>query len=209
VTAVEGVGAAMGPDAVPGCADSATADEPGSALTSAVGDAQRGDEPALVYLYRRINPGLERYLAVLVGPDAEDVASETWAQVCRDLSRFSGDGAGFRGWVATIGRNRAFDHLRARGRRPVDPVPVESLHHQPAADDTAASALEMISTESALALIATLPRDQAEAVLLRAVLGLDAAAAGKVMGKRPGTVRVAAHRGLRALAERLAAGDQS
>jgi RNA polymerase sigma-70 factor (ECF subfamily) len=52
-------------------------------------------------------------------------------------------------------------------------------------------------------LIATLPRDQAEAVLLRVVLGLDAEAAGQVLGKRAGAVRTAAHRGLRRLARQL------
>ena len=52
-------------------------------------------------------------------------------------------------------------------------------------------------------LIATLPPDQAEAVLLRVVVGLDAASAGRVLGKRPGAVRTAAHRGLRRLAELL------
>ena len=63
---------------------------------------------------------------------------------------------------------------------------------------------ERMSTEQAIALIATLPRDQAEAVLLRAVLGLDPAAAADVLGKRAGAVRVAAHRGLKSLARRLA-----
>ncbi|HTX28443.1 MAG TPA: sigma factor-like helix-turn-helix DNA-binding protein, partial [Streptosporangiaceae bacterium] len=47
---------------------------------------------------------------------------------------------------------------------------------------------------------------QAEAVLLRAVLGLDAATAAKVLGKRPGAVRTAAYRGLHTLATRLDAG---
>jgi RNA polymerase sigma-70 factor (ECF subfamily) len=48
-----------------------------------------------------------------------------------------------------------------------------------------------------------LPSDQAEAVLLRAVVGLDADSAGKILGKRAGAVRTAAYRGLRALAKRL------
>jgi len=60
-----------------------------------------------------------------------------------------------------------------------------------------------LSTESALALIGCLPRDQAESVLLRYVVGLDAPAAAKVLGKRSGAVRVAAHRGLRRLATLL------
>jgi RNA polymerase sigma-70 factor (ECF subfamily) len=44
---------------------------------------------------------------------------------------------------------------------------------------------------------------EAEAVLLRAVLGLDAQTAGQVLGKRAGAVRTAAHRGLRTLARQL------
>ena len=142
---------------------------------------------------------------VLAGPDAEDVAAETWAQVCRDLGDFRGDGDGFRGWVATIGRHRALDHLRARGRRPAAVAPLEDLVTWPAPGDTAGLALESISTGAAIALIRSLPRDQAEAVLLRAVIGLDAKAAGKVLGKRPGAVRTAAYRGLRTLAGRLEA----
>ncbi len=48
-----------------------------------------------------------------------------------------------------------------------------------------------------------LPRDQAEAVLLRVVVGLDGPAAARVLGKRPGAVRTAAYRGLRRLARQL------
>ena len=68
-------------------------------------------------------------------------------------------------------------------------------------DDTAGSALEVVSTESAIAMIAGLPPDQAEAVLLRVVMGLDVPTTAHVLGKRPGAVRTAAHRGLRRLAE--------
>jgi RNA polymerase sigma-70 factor (ECF subfamily) len=172
-------------------------------LDIAVEAAQLGDEAAFARVYRAVQPGLLRYLAVLVGPDAEDVASETWAQVCRDLGTFRGDGDGFRGWVATIGRHRALDHLRARGRRPIGSVSVEDLVALPAAEDTAGVAFESLSTAAAIALIRSLPQDQAEAVLLRSVMGLDATSAGKVLGKRPGAVRTAAYRGLKALAARL------
>jgi RNA polymerase sigma-70 factor (ECF subfamily) len=171
-------------------------------LTAAVHTAQRGDDDAFRVVYRTVQPGLLRYLRVLVGGDAEDVASETWLQVVRDLSSFRGDADGFRGWVATIGRHRAMDHLRRVQRRP-STAPVDQLAELPADHDTAASALESVSTDSALALIATLPRDQAEAVLLRVVMGLDAKTAARVLGKRAGAVRTAAHRGLRRLAESL------
>ena len=73
----------------------------------------------------------------------------------------------------------------------------------PGGDDTAGAAEESLSTTRAIELIAGLPPDQAEAVLLRAVVGLDAKSAAAVLGKRPGAVRVAAHRGLKTLAARL------
>jgi RNA polymerase sigma-70 factor (ECF subfamily) len=167
-----------------------------------------GDEDAFRLVYRAVQPGLVRYLAVLVGAaDAEDVAAEAWAQAVRDLARFSGDLDGFRGWVTRIGRNRALDHLRARARRPVVDSDLADLPDVPLTDSAESEALGLVSTGEALALIATLPPDQAEAVLLRAVVGLDAPTAARVLGKRPGAVRTAAYRGLRTLAERIPAGE--
>ncbi|QDY08588.1 RNA polymerase sigma factor [Micromonospora sp. HM134] len=174
-------------------------------LTGAVAAAQAGDEESFRVLYRSLQPGLLRYLTALVGPDAEDVASETWLQIARDLSRFTG--GEFRAWAVTIARNRAMDHLRRQRRRPSLPVPVQALSDLASDADTAERAGETIGTESALALIATLPPREAEAVLLRAVIGLDAETAGRVLGRRPGAVRTAAHRGLRRLAAMLERGD--
>ncbi|WCN84655.1 RNA polymerase sigma factor [Micromonospora sp. LH3U1] len=170
-------------------------------LSESVSAAQAGDEDAFRYLYRSLQPGLLRYLTALVGADAEDVASETWLQISRDLPSFTG--GEFRAWTVTIARNRAMDHLRRLRRRPSLPVPVQALVDLASDADTAEGASETIGTETALALIATLPPREAEAVLLRAVIGLDAGSAGRVLGRRAGAVRTAAHRGLRRLAALL------
>jgi RNA polymerase sigma-70 factor (ECF subfamily) len=164
--------------------------------------ARSGDELAFAAVYRVTHPRLVRYAAALVGQDADDVAAEAWLQIARDLPKFSGTESAFRAWAAAIVRNRALDHIRALSRRPSFPVETEYLD-RPASDDTEASAAASISTSEAIAMITSLPREQAEAVLLRAVVGLDANAAAQVLGKRPGAVRVAAHRGLRTLARRL------
>lgn len=175
-------------------------------LDEAVRAAQRGDSAGFRVLYRDLQPRLLRYLRALVGEDAEDVASETWLQIARDMARFSGDHDGFRGWATTIARHRAMDHLRRDSRRPsAAPVPAEELAWLAARDDTAELALEALSTDAAIRLIASLPSDQAEAVLLRAVVGLDADTAGRILGKRAGAVRTAAYRGLRSLSRRLPA----
>jgi RNA polymerase sigma-70 factor (ECF subfamily) len=168
------------------------------ALDHAVAAMQAGDEAAFRCVYREVQPPLLRYLTVLVGvTDAEDVASEAWGQAFRDLDRFEGDADGFRGWITTIARNRALDHLRHASRRPTSDEPVEDMVDLRAEVDVEADILGRVQSEAAIALIATLPRDQAEAVMLRAVLGFDAPTAGRILGKRPGAVRVAAHRGLR------------
>ncbi|MEV8555287.1 RNA polymerase sigma factor [Streptomyces sp. NPDC051917] len=176
-------------------------------LGAAVARAQDGDETAFAVAYRIVQPALLGYLRGLVGEDAEDVASEAWLEIARDLRRFKGDGAGFRGWTATIARHRALDHLRRRRVRPqAAPLEQDALE-LPGRLDTHDQALESLSTARALELVHSLPRDQAEAVLLRVVVGLDGPAAARVLGKRPGAVRTAAHRGLKRLARQLGGQD--
>ena len=172
-------------------------------LGLAVDRAQRGDEDAFAVAYRMVQPGLLGYVRGLVGEDAEDVASDAWLEIARDLGRFRGDGAGFRGWTATIARHRALDHLRKRQRRPRTALLEQDILQFPGGYDTADAALETLSTEMALELIGGLPREQAEAVLLRVVVGLYGPAAARVLGKRTGAVRTSAYRGLRRLARQV------
>ena len=172
-------------------------------LGAAVARAQEGDEAAFAVAYRLVQPGLLGYLRGIVGDDAEDVASDAWLEIARDLGRFRGDGAGFRGWTATIARHRALDHLRRQKVRPRPAALEQDVLELPGPHSTLDQALEALSTERALELVRTLPRDQAEAVLLRVVVGLDGPAAARVLGKRPGAVRTAAHRGLKRLAARF------
>ncbi|GAA2297329.1 MULTISPECIES: RNA polymerase sigma factor [Streptomyces] len=181
-------------------------------LTAAVLAAQEGDETAFRTVYRSVHPRLLGYVRTLVGDgDAEDITSEAWLQIARDLHRFNGDADRFRGWAARIARNRALDHIRMRGRRPAIGGDESELEFRPSDADTAGEAMEAIGTGKALGLISQLPQDQAEAVVLRVVLGLDAKSAAAVLGKRPGAVRTAAHRGLRRLADLIgpAAGGDS
>ncbi|MEU9474484.1 sigma-70 family RNA polymerase sigma factor [Streptomyces sp. NPDC048191] len=178
-------------------------------LGAAVARAQEGDESAFAVAYRIVQPGLLGFLRGIVGDDAEDVAADAWLEVARDLGRFKGDGAGFRGWTATIARHRALDHLRRRRVRPRAGGTEQDVLDLPAPHNTHEQALESLSTARALELVRRLPRDQAEAVLLRVVVGLDGPAAARVLGKRPGAVRTAAHRGLKRLAVQLGVGGEA
>lgn len=167
-------------------------------LERALRTAQDGDETGFAVLWRALHPAVLRYLRVVVGDAAEDVASETWLQVARDLHRFSGGIGEFRGWLFRIARHRGIDDRRRAGRRSEDPA--ETVDASVYAPDPAVLAEEGIATSWALKIIATLPADQAEAVMLRVVAGLDVATTATVLGKRSGAVRVATMRGLRRLA---------
>ena len=107
------------------------------------------------------------------------------------------------GWITTIGRHRALDHLRHSRRRPVSEDPVDEMVDLPDSADVEADTLTRVESEAVVRLIGSLPRDQAEAIMLRTVLGFDAPTAGQILGKRPGAVRAASHRGLKRLAKKL------
>jgi RNA polymerase sigma-70 factor (ECF subfamily) len=169
-------------------------------LDDALARARVGDETGFLELWRTLQPRLLRYLRVQCRENYEDVAAETWFQVVRDLSKFIGDADGFRAWVFTVARHRAIDAARASAARPLTLVPDigDSDSHGTAAS-AEAQAMERFSTERAVELVASLPPEQAEMVMLRVVAGLDVAVVAQIVGKSPGAVRVSVHRGLKAL----------
>jgi RNA polymerase sigma-70 factor (ECF subfamily) len=171
-------------------------------LDDAILAARDGDEAAFAWLWRDLNPRLVRYLSTLApAGSASDIASETWLQVVRHLGTFDGDGRAFRGWLFTIARSKVVDAARRDRRRPATHADDDALAATPAADDTEAAVFERIGTDRALALIATLPPDQAEVIMLRVVADLDTLEVARIVRKSPGAVRVLAHRGLRRLQE--------
>ena len=170
-----------------------------SVLGDALARASAGDEAGFLELWRSLQPRLLRFLRVIGCDDPDDVASETWLQVVRDLHKFSGGEEDFRRWLFTIGRHRAIDAARARSRRPAAPMAtgLDILADEQMVED---QVLDGISVRAAIALLAGLSRDQAETVALRVIAGLDTPDVAKILGKSAGAVRVALHRGLKTLA---------
>jgi RNA polymerase sigma-70 factor, ECF subfamily len=167
--------------------------------------ARGGDEQAFAVLWRELQPAVLRYFQVVAAPAAEDLAADTWMAVIGGLGRFRGEERAFRAWIFTLARHRAIDWHRQARRRPFSSVPAEQLEERAAPDHPALEVVEGHSTQAALALVAELPADQAEVVALRVLGGLEVAEVARILGKRPGTVRVLAHRGLRRLAQRVEA----
>lgn len=180
-------------------------------LTSVIGEdfpavlaaAQEGSEAAFSALWRDGNPALLRYLQAAAPHAADDVAAETWVQVVRGLPRFHGDERDWRSWLFTIARRRAIDEGRRRSRHPAAPLDDLPRDREPRSPDTALLAAENLSTAALVRQIRALPPLQADVILLRVLADLDNEAVARMVGRSPGAVRVAAHRGLRNLVQQL------
>jgi RNA polymerase sigma-70 factor (ECF subfamily) len=179
----------------------------GQEFAEVLAAAQGGSEAAFSRLWRDGNPALLRYLRVVAPEAAEDVAAETWLRVVRGLAGFRGDEQAWRAWLFTTARRRVIDQARHRSRRPERALEETLPDRLPTSPDAADLAIEHIGTRSAMALVARLPAHQAEVIMLRVVAGLDTEMVARLVGRSPGAVRVAAHRGLRRMAEMLSGTD--
>ena len=169
--------------------------------------AGQGEQRALTEIYRAYNPRLLRYLRAQEPGMAEDLAAEVWLAVARGLSRFSGDEAGFRGWIFTIARHRLIEHRRKVARHRTELMPHDRLDgpiERGFGGDPAWLVIEQLGVQETIEmLVAGLAPDQAEAVLLRVLGGFDVTEVARIMGKSPGSVRVLCHRALKRLAARM------
>jgi RNA polymerase sigma-70 factor (ECF subfamily) len=165
--------------------------------------AREGDPTAVSGLWRSLNPDLLRFLRARDQRSADDIASETWIRVGRSVRRFEGSEEDFRAWFFTIARRALIDWHRAESRRASTPVDDAIFDELTADADTAGAAIERLDTEAALRLVALLPPDQAEVIVLRVIAGLDVERVAEIVQKKVGNVRVMQHRGLRRLAAML------
>jgi RNA polymerase sigma-70 factor (ECF subfamily) len=152
-----------------------------------IDSARQGSPWALGCLYRRFQPGLLRMLAVIAPHQCEDLASDVWLEVAASLSRFEGDEKEFRAWLAATARGQVIDAARRSARRP------------DRSDVASADALASFAAR----VVAVLPHDQADVVLLRVLGGLDVDDVARTLHKQPGAVRSLQQRALRRLARQL------
>jgi RNA polymerase sigma-70 factor (ECF subfamily) len=172
-------------------------------MEEVIARAQQGDRDAMGHLWRTYHHLLLRYFRGKGMAEPDDLAQTVWLEVATSLARFEGDETDFRRWLFTIATRRRIDDIRARKRRQEFELQQVAAGH-PGAPDAGIEADRVMSVDRAIALVRTLPTDQAEAVLLRIIADLDVADVAAIMGRRTGTIRVLVHRGLKRLHEQTA-----
>lgn len=161
--------------------------------------AEKGDGVA----YRRLLSELAGFIRAVVrsrsalglaAADVEDVVQETLLAI--HLKRGTWDpGQPVAPWVAAIARNKMVDALRRRGRRVEIPVD-DFAEILPAPQDE-----EHLSPRETEKLLSALKGRQHEIVRAITMDGDEVADVAKRLDMSAGAVRVALHRGLKALAE--------
>ncbi len=169
--------------------------------------ARLADRDALAELWRTHQAPLLRYLRARRAPSPDDLASQVWIDVATSIHRFEGDADDFRRWLFTIAHRRSVDEIR-RAVRASNPatIDVRSADRVAGAD---ADHERHTALERAIALVSTLPDNQAEAIMLHVVNDLPTADVAAIMGISQGNVRVLVHRGVTRLRRKTSVTDES
>lgn len=164
--------------------------------------AKEGAEWAWAVLYRDLAGSVTGYLASRGAREPEDLASETFLQVARNVHGFEGDEAAFRSWVFVIAHRRLIDSRRAQGRRPTTTrlSGEETEHPGGDVEDEAVDQLVTIELKAAFDKLTEIQRD---VLALRIIGHLTLEETAEVVGKRVGAVKAAQRRGLLALHQHL------
>lgn len=161
-------------------------------------DAEGLDSASFALLYQEHRLPVYRYLRARTRSDADalDLAADTFERAFASLGRFRQRDGGARAWLLRIARNAAIDAHR-RHRTTVGLADAD-VHLGRIAVETDRLRRERTTI---VELVARLPSDQQEALLLRYAGGLTAREIGAVMGKRESAVQKQIERGLAALRE--------
>jgi RNA polymerase sigma-70 factor, ECF subfamily len=172
--------------------------ERGAELATLVASARRGDRPAFAELYQRFHRAVHGVVLARVRyADAADVVQDVFAIALERLPQL-GEVAAFPGWIMSIARNRAIDHVRA-----LKPPHAERSWELDELSDLPVEASRSAEVAQVLTALRALPEAYQETMILRLVEGMTGPEIAEQTGLSPGSVRVNLHRGMKLLRERL------
>jgi RNA polymerase sigma-70 factor (ECF subfamily) len=195
---------------VPAGHNSARSDAPGDGsgdFDALLRAAQAGRSSAWDELFHRLAPAIAGYLRLRGAREVDDLTSDVFLGVFRNIGGFTGDEAAFRSWVFVIAHRRLQDERRRFLRRPqpdsfdahVAYSAAASGPAEPVGGDAEEDALRALATDRVKGICARLAPDQADVVLLRIIGDLTIDQVAEVLGKSPGAVKQLQRRALAAV----------
>lgn len=160
--------------------------------------AQDGAPWAFERIFRALSPVVRGYLRLQGAAEPDDLTSEVFIAVLRNVGTFRGDEAGFRSWVFTIAHRRLIDERRRAVRLQLV-VPMEDDFDAPSSIDVAETALDALGVERVRDLCERLVPDQRDVLLLRLLGRMMVDEVAAILDKTPGAVKALQRRGFRAI----------
>jgi len=164
--------------------------------------ARTGSPQAYTRIFTALAPVVEGYLRLQGASEPEDLTSEVFLAILRNLGSFEGDEPGFRSWVFTIAHRRLLDERRRAVRRPA-PTSLAEAPDTPAPDDVEQTVVEALGATQVRALCQRLTADQRDVLLMRLLGRLTIDEIATVMARTPGSVKALQRRGLLAIARHI------
>ena len=169
--------------------------------------ARDGAPWALERIFTALAPVVTGYLRVQGSGEPEDLTSEVFVAVLRNLGDFRGDEAGFRSWVFTIAHRRLLDERRRHARRPPPEHladPADGFAPEIAApDDVEGALVRSLGVDRVRTLCDRLVPGQRDVLLLRLLGDLSIEQVAGTLGKSTGAVKALQRRGLLAISRLL------
>jgi RNA polymerase sigma-70 factor (ECF subfamily) len=132
--------------------------------------------------------------------DAEDIASNTFAEAVRGIGGFRFRGAPVAAWLLRIAHNETVDLLKRRARQPATSIEREQEAWSLRAREDAPAREEWREIRDALG---ALKREHREVITLRLIEGHSIAETAAALHKTEGAVKVLQMRALQSLRRRL------
>jgi RNA polymerase sigma factor (sigma-70 family) len=164
--------------------------------------ARTGEAWALERIYEELSPAVAGLFRAQRINDADDLTSEVFVGVLRNLAWFDGDARSFRSWVFTIAYRRLADERRRRLRRP-SATPLAGRPEPVAPDDVYTDVERLLATERVRALCDRLAPAQRDVLLLRVFGDLTVDQVAGVIGRSRGAVKALQRRGYATIARLL------
>jgi len=170
--------------------------------------AKSGSDEAVTRLYVDSVPRVLGYVRAQGISDPEDVVSEVFVSMVRNLAHFEGDEDAFRGWLFTIAHRRVVDERRRRGRRPEAPVDSEVMEGaMGAGGDGEADAMSRLRVQGVIAAVDRLTPDQRSVLLLRVLADLPIAEIAQIVGKGEPAVKALLRRAVATMGRQMGDGS--
>ena len=163
--------------------------------------AAGGDIEAFGDLYSIYVEQIYRYVFFKVGNRmiAEDITEDIFVKAWKSIKSCRGRGNTFPAWLYRIAHNQTIDDLRRRKKEGLK-VEIEELVDTVSTESSVEKSLEWQKLSQ---LIATLPENQGNVVIMKFIEGRDNREIGNILGKSEGAVRVLQTRALYALRQKL------